>query len=55
MEEVTSSNSRALDVSCRRGFEKDCLLHVESSQVSHAYVRSIMWFGDLQPSFYVYP
>ena len=31
------------------------LLPLESSQVSHAYVRSILWYGDLQPSFYVYP
>ena len=31
------------------------LLPLESSQVSHAYVRSIPWFGDLQPSFYMYP
>ena len=31
------------------------LLPLESSQVSHAYVRSILWSGDLQPSFYMYP
>ena len=31
------------------------LLPLESSQVSHAYVRSILWFGDLQPSFHMYP
>ena len=30
------------------------LLPLESSQVSHAYVRSILWFGDLQPSFHMY-
>ena len=29
------------------------LLPLESSQASHAYVRSILWFGDLQPSFYM--
>ena len=29
------------------------LLPLESSQVSHAYVRSILWFGDLQPSFHM--
>ena len=27
---------------------------LESSQVSQAYVRSILWFGDLQPSFHMY-
>ena len=31
------------------------LLPLESSQVIHAYVRSIPRFGDLQPSFYMYP
>ena len=31
------------------------LLPLESSQVSHAYVRSILWSGDLQPSFYMCP
>ena len=31
------------------------LLPLESSQVSHAYVRSILWPGDLQPSFYMCP
>ena len=30
------------------------LLPLESSQVSHAYVRSILWFGDLQPPFHMY-
>ena len=29
------------------------LLPLESSQVSHAYVWSIMWSGDLQPSFHM--
>ena len=29
------------------------LLPSEPSQVSHAYVRSILWFGDLQPSFHM--
>ena len=29
------------------------LLPLESSQVSHAYVRSILWSGDLQPSFHM--
>ena len=32
---------------------KFVLLPLESSQVSHAYVRSILWFGDLQPSFHM--
>ena len=31
------------------------LLPLESSQVIHAYVRSILWFGDLQPSFHMFP
>ena len=31
------------------------LLPLESSQVSHAYVRSILWSGDLQPSFHRCP
>lgn len=31
------------------------LLPLESSQVSHAQVQSILWFGDLPPSFYMYP
>ena len=33
---------------------KSMLLILESSQISHAYVRSILWFGDLQPPFYMY-
>ena len=32
---------------------KSMLLPLESSQVSHAYVWSILWFGDLQPSFHM--
>ena len=31
------------------------LLPLESFQVIHAYVRSILWFGDLQPSFHMLP
>ena len=31
------------------------LLPLESFQVSHAYVRSILWSGDLQPSFHMCP
>ena len=34
---------------------KSMLLPLESSQVSHAYVRSILWSGDLQPSFHMCP
>ena len=34
---------------------KSMLLPLESSQIIHAYVRSILWFEDLQPSFYMYP
>ena len=30
------------------------LFPLESSQISHAYVRSIQWFGDLQPPFHMY-
>ena len=32
---------------------KSMLFPLESSQVSHAYVRSIVWSGDLQPSFHM--
>ena len=32
---------------------KSMLLPLESSQVSHAHVRSILWSGDLQPSFHM--
>ena len=55
MKEVTSFDSRAFDASCRREFEKVNVALRESSQVSHAYVRSILWFEDLQPSIYMYP
>ena len=34
---------------------KSMLLPLESFQISHAYMRSILWFGDLQPPFYMYP
>ena len=54
MKGVTSFYTRAFDVSCRREFEKVCFAPLESSQVSHAYVRSILWSGDLQPPFYMY-
>ena len=33
---------------------KSMLFPLESSQISHAYVRSILWFGDLQPPFHMY-
>ena len=39
MEGVTSSNSRAVDVSCRREFEKVCFAPLGSSQVSHARAK----------------
>ena len=55
MEEVTSSNSRTYDATCRHEFEKVVSLPLESSLVSHAYVRSILWSGDLQPSFHMCP
>ena len=32
---------------------KSMLLSLESFQISHAHVRSILWFEDLQPSFYM--
>ena len=34
-------------------WERFVLFPLESSQISHAYVRSILWFGDLQPSFHM--
>ena len=56
MKEVTSSNSCAFDASCHRELEKAFFLPpLESSQVSLTHVRSILWFGDLQPSLYMYP
>ena len=33
---------------------KFVLLPLESFQISHAFVRSILWVGDLQPSFHMY-
>ena len=45
--EVFSSNSRAFDASCRCEFEKVNIAPLESSQVSHAYVRSILWSDRL--------
>ena len=53
MKGVTSSYTRAFGESCLREFEKVVSLPLESSLVSHAYVRSILWFGDLQPSFHM--
>ena len=54
MKVVTSFSSCAFDASCRRGFEKVNVVFLESFQISHAYVRSILWSGDLQPPFYMY-
>ena len=34
---------------------KIVLFFLESFQISHAHVRSILWFGDLQPSFHMCP
>ena len=34
---------------------KSMLLSLESFQISHAHVRRMMWFEDLQPSIYMYP
>ena len=53
MKVVTSFNSCASDASCRREFEKASFVSLESSQISHAHVRSILWSGDLQPSFHM--
>ena len=33
---------------------KSMLFPLESSQISHAHVRRILWFGDLQPPFHMY-
>ena len=54
MKGVTSSYTRAFGESCRREFEKVSFASLESSQISHAHVRSILWFGDLQPPFHMY-
>ena len=53
MKGVTSSYTRAFGESCRREFEKASFVSLESSQISHAHVRSILWSGDLQPSFHM--
>ena len=55
IKEVTSFNSCASDASCRRGFEKVNVVFLESFQISHAHVRRILWFEDLQPSIYMCP
>ena len=55
MKVVTFPNSCAYDASCRHEFEEDCFVSLESSQISHAHVRSILWSGDLQPSFHRCP
>ena len=47
MEEVTSSNSCALVQVAAVSLRKIVLFPLESSQISHAYVRSILWFGRL--------
>ena len=53
MKEVTPFNSCASDASCRHEFEEDCFVSLESSQISHAHMQSILWSGDLQPSFHM--
>ena len=55
MKVVIFPNSCAYDASCRHEFEEDCFVSLESSQISHAHVRSILWSGDLQPSFHMCP
>ena len=55
MKVVIFPNSCAYDASCRHEFEEDCFVFLESFQISHAHVRSILWFGDLQPSFHMCP
>ena len=53
MKVVIFPNSCAYDASCRHEFEEDCFVSLESFQISHAHVRSILWSGDLQPSFHM--
>ena len=55
MKVVIFPNSCAYDASCRHEFEEDCFVSLESFQISHAHVRSILWSGDLQPSFHMCP
>ena len=50
MKEVTSFNSRALDVSCRRGSEKDCFCFLWNHPKSVMHVRSMLWFDRLATS-----
>ena len=54
MKGVTSSYTRAFGESCRREFEKVSFASSGIIPISHAYVRSILWSGDLQPSFHMY-
>ena len=55
MKVVIFPNSCAYDASCCHEFEEDCFVFLESFQISHAHVRSILWSGDLQPSFHMCP
>ena len=50
MEEVTFFNSHALDVSCRRGSEKDCFCFLWNHPKSVMHVRSMLWFDRLATS-----
>ena len=53
---MTSSNSCASDVSCRREFEKVCFCFLWNHPKSVMHVRSILWFGRLITSIpYVFP
>ena len=50
MKEVTSFDSRAFDVSCRREFEKACLCLLWNHPKSVMHVRSILWLERLATS-----
>ena len=47
MKEVTPFDSRAFDVSCRRGFEKGLFCFLWNRPKSVMHVQSILWFGRL--------
>ena len=53
-EYLKSLGSVAVAFSSGVDSRKSMLFPLESSQISHAYVRSILWSGDLQPSFHMY-
>ena len=55
MKVVTSFNSWHLMQVAAVDSRKSMLLSLESFQISHAHVRRMLWFEDLQPSFYMCP